>query len=188
MSKEIDLIARGMRWADAQALIETAMEQAGIDAEGRAEIQPLGWNICHRTATAAHKAGFTLGMERMKESLSAPIDMVLYCPACGKQHIDRPNGPEDGADWNDPEITWTNPPHRSHLCHGCGHIWRPADVPTNGVAAVKTKGKDDSPVPLLTRLKADIAAPQPRLTPVGAGDGNTYVVSHHITWRQGDKQ
>src|SRR5574340_600312 len=23
---------------------------------------------------------------------------------------------------------WDNPPHRSHLCHGCGHIWRPADV------------------------------------------------------------
>lgn len=61
-----------------------------------------------------------------------PIDMVLYCPACGVQHIDAP------------EPGWSNPPHRSHRCHGCGHIWRPADVPTNGVAAVKTKGKNDS--------------------------------------------
>lgn len=75
-----------------------------------------------------------------------PIDMVLHCPKCGMQHIDRRNTPEDGADWNDPEIAWLNPPHRSHLCHGCGHIWRPADVPTNGVQAVKTKGKADSPV------------------------------------------
>lgn len=77
---------------------------------------------------------------------SAPIDMVLHCPKCGKQHID----------WAEPAVehdhgavefvAWDNPPHRSHLCHNCGHIWRPADVPTNGVAAVKTKGKEDSPI------------------------------------------
>jgi hypothetical protein len=41
---------------------------------------------------------------------------------------------------------WDNPPHRSHLCHGCGHVWRPADVPTNGVATITTKGKADSPI------------------------------------------
>lgn len=62
-----------------------------------------------------------------------PIDMVLYCPSCGLQHIDKAC---DG---------WGNPPHRSHLCHGCNHVWRPADVPTNGVAAVRTVGKVDSP-------------------------------------------
>jgi hypothetical protein len=84
--------------------------------------------------------------------------MVLFCPACGKQHIDAPknctvhdchfysvcyaeaNGQPDQCN------RWTNPPHRSHLCAGCGYIWRPADVPTNGVAAIKTKGKNDSPV------------------------------------------
>ncbi|ULQ46980.1 hypothetical protein JN531_001530 [Flagellatimonas centrodinii] len=64
------------------------------------------------------------------------IDMVLHCPKCGLQHID---GADDSCDWD-------NPPHRSHLCHGCGHIWRPADVPTNGVPAVATKGKADSPI------------------------------------------
>src|SRR5690606_32607345 len=42
---------------------------------------------------------------------------------------------------------WTNPPHRSHLCAGCGFTWRPADVPTNGVAAIKTRGRDDDDVP-----------------------------------------
>lgn len=36
-------------------------------------------------------------------------------------------------------------PHRSHLCGTCGLVWRPADVPTNGVAAVKTRGEDDTP-------------------------------------------
>ena len=79
--------------------------------------------------------------------------MVLFCPACGDQHIDEPEEPlsqhggflppEPGDDY------WDNPPHRSHLCHGCGHIWRPADVPTTGVQAVQTKGKADSPLAAL---------------------------------------
>ena len=81
----------------------------------------------------------------------APIDMVLHCPVCGRQHIDAPeyeSAREDPfpAFGEDPAMSWGNPPHRSHLCAGCGHIWRPTDVPTNGVAAVKTKGKNDSPV------------------------------------------
>lgn len=88
----------------------------------------------------------------------APIDMVLHCPACGLQHIDEPErnegkcrcGVSPLGDCNCAchGMKWTNPPHRSHLCHNpeCGHIWRPADVPTNGVQAVKTKGKADSPI------------------------------------------
>lgn len=76
--------------------------------------------------------------------LATPIDMVLHCPACGLQHIDRP---EADGNWTIPMPgAWTNPPHRSHLCAGCGHVWRPADVPTNGVAAVQTRGKADSPI------------------------------------------
>lgn len=63
-----------------------------------------------------------------------PIPMVLYCPACGLQHVDAP----------EPEKGWTNPPHRSHLCHGCGATWRPADRPTAGVAAIQTAGASDT--------------------------------------------
>lgn len=72
----------------------------------------------------------------------APIDVVLYCPACGLQHIDAPDTNYDPH--YEGHMIWDNPPHRSHLCHGCGHTWRPADVATNGAAAVKTKGKADS--------------------------------------------
>jgi hypothetical protein len=76
--------------------------------------------------------------------MTQPIDMVLHCPKCGLQHID---AADDHPELRDLRVKpWTNPPHRSHLCHGCGHIWRPADVPTNGVRAVLTKGKDDSPI------------------------------------------
>ncbi len=79
-----------------------------------------------------------------------PIDMVLFCPACGVQHVDEPEqavlkyGGSGASVITNPD-RWTNPPHRSHLCASCGHIWRPADVPTNGVASIKTRGEKDSP-------------------------------------------
>jgi hypothetical protein len=89
-------------------------------------------------------------LSRSKGGETASIDMVLFCPACGFKHIDEPELPylPDNATVEDDAAiiatTWTNPPHRSHLCSSCGHVWRPADVPTNGVEAVKTKGKADS--------------------------------------------
>lgn len=63
-----------------------------------------------------------------------PIDMLLWCPSCGLQHVDAPDEQTPG---------WTNPPHRSHRCKGCGHIWRVCDRPTNGVAEISTFGKAD---------------------------------------------
>lgn len=73
-----------------------------------------------------------------------PIDMVLHCPSCGLQHIDSPEAePGPSIDGSGDTPLWNNPPHRSHLCQDCGHIWRPADVATNGIRRVKTRGKDD---------------------------------------------
>lgn len=89
----------------------------------------------------------------MRDLGNIVVDMILFCPACGAQHVDKAEkchgaclcaggGPSDddcicGA--------WKNPPHRSHLCHSCKHIWRPSDVHTNGVAAIRSKGVNDSP-------------------------------------------
>lgn len=64
----------------------------------------------------------------------APIPMVLHCPACGLQHIDAP----------EPENGWENPPHKSHLCHGCSTVWRPAEVATTGVASLSGIGSNDT--------------------------------------------
>lgn len=73
-----------------------------------------------------------------------PIDMVLHCPDCGQQHIDSSEQSVE-HDFGAVEFpAWDNPPHRSHLCHYCGCIWRPADVPTNGVKTIKTKGNADT--------------------------------------------
>ncbi len=83
------------------------------------------------------------GEEWIEVRIVEPIDMVLYCPKCHKQHIDAPDlaQAKRGEHGWEP---WDNPPHRSHLCGYCGHIWRPADVATNGVASIKTKGAADS--------------------------------------------
>jgi hypothetical protein len=92
-----------------------------------------------------------------------PIPMLLWCPKCHVQHIDDVesvlawtggSAPEPSHD----EITWDNPPHRSHLCHACGCIWRPADVATEGVRSIATVGKADTwkdgPAPAAT-VQAD---------------------------------
>src|SRR5688572_27856952 len=71
---------------------------------------------------------------RRLDVASSPLPMVLHCPDCAKQHIDAP----------EPEAGWTNPPHKSHTCHGCGTVWRPADVETVGVAAIETRGSRDT--------------------------------------------
>ena len=68
----------------------------------------------------------------IKKYPQEPIPMILHCPKCHMQHIDEVSE------------TWNNPPHRSHECQGCKTIWRPADVPTNGVLTITTKGKADS--------------------------------------------
>jgi hypothetical protein len=84
-----------------------------------------------------HNTGHTEWGRRVNmaidDMMSRPIDMLLYCPRCTTQHIDAPSL----------AASWTNPPHRSHLCAQCGHIWRPADVATNGVARIHTQGKQD---------------------------------------------
>lgn len=120
------------------ALIERlrALEGGGVEGGRVAQSQPIVPSNGHPEAGGSAAA--------------SPIDMILFCPACGLQHIDEPDGVivlagRSLADAVRVEGAWTNPPHRSHLCHGCGHIWRPADVATNGVAGLATHGKADSP-------------------------------------------
>ena len=68
--------------------------------------------------------------------MEAPINMILSCPSCSFPHLDEATA------------EWPNPPHRSHLCLRCGWVWRPADVPTNGVPSLSTRGTADSDMSL----------------------------------------
>lgn len=79
---------------------------------------------------------------------SGPVNMIIFCPACGAQHIDAPNL----------ATGWTNPPHRSHLCHDCGNVWRHCDVLTNGVKSIISKGEKDA-VPIVLPRRAGTMDP-----------------------------
>jgi hypothetical protein len=126
-----------------------------LDAINRGDLMAQ-LRVFARAVIAADRA-----LARSTDAPSEPINMVLFCPACGVQHIDAPEipDPHPSSTGEDDHDLWTNPPHRSHLCHGCGHVWRPADVPTNGVAAVKTKGKADSALAATTPAPACRAEP-----------------------------
>lgn len=84
----------------------------------------------------------------------APIQLLLHCPVCHRQHIDEVDEATNPG--------WQNPPHTSHKCLHCGTIWRPADVPTEGVRSIATHGSSDT-WPALSSPPA----------PVGGGDGWT---------------
>jgi hypothetical protein len=100
-----------------------------------------------------------------------PIDVVLFCPRCKTQHIDKAEpdvcmlcGEDfqmhdhdragalstcrreviEGSDFREIFKPWVNPPHKSHRCSNCNIVWRPADVPTNGVEKAKTVGDNDT--------------------------------------------
>lgn len=91
-----------------------------------------------------------------QQAEAVPVDMVLYCPKCGVQHIDEPEDCPDSpgrCECRGPH--WKNPPHKSHLCHGCGHIWRPSDMPTNGVKATAS-GKDADTAPQKAESAPDV--------------------------------
>lgn len=111
--------------------MRTALEAiaAQCDSSSAAGHDPMQAEYCdykeHKIARAALGA---------PEGQSPPIPMVLHCPKCGLQHVDAP----------EPEVGWTNPPHKSHLCHGCRTVWRPAAVPTNGVLSVEPRGERDT--------------------------------------------
>lgn len=147
-------------WADAAPGKHHPFEPRKEDAEGWSEWQlwclmkDLG-SYCINGGRLPFETGIQI-VESAPQAPAAPLDMVLHCPACHRQHIDAPetdeqyNGRLFESSWwecgGDKPERWTNPVHRSHKCSHCNFIWRPADVPTNGVAAVKTKGKADSPI------------------------------------------
>lgn len=51
--------------------------------------------------------------------MDKPIPMLLWCPECGARHVDVGE--------------FASKSHHSHACQHCGHVWRPAIVPTVGV-------------------------------------------------------
>lgn len=61
---------------------------------------------------------------RLVLRLDPPIPKVLPCPNCGHHHVDK-------GYWATTRI------HRSHLCEHCGHVWKPFEFATVGIAPEK---------------------------------------------------
>jgi hypothetical protein len=91
-----------------------------------------------------------------------PIDMILHCPDCREQHIDRSTpdicqdcGAEEGEHPKDGHdegvggcltfVAWLNPTHKSHRCGKCNTVWRPSEFPTNGVEQINRGSSDTWP-------------------------------------------
>lgn len=130
----------GVEWH----LMQQALVKLGVPTGG---IEELKNNVPRFFNSILHSVAALPTARRPRAAQVKPIDMVLHCPKCGLKHIDADEWVDDPHDIEQGRIPkWKNEPHRSHLCHRCGNIWRPADVPTNGVASVKTTGKADSPI------------------------------------------
>lgn len=78
--------------------------------------QPIGTNL-FTAEQAAAMVRYMLGS--MPADDAAPVPMLLHCPQCKVRHID------EGA--------FLLKAHHTHACQRCGHVWRPAIVPTVGV-------------------------------------------------------
>jgi len=79
----------------------------------------LACDWCHegRNDCKCYKSPTFGTMHVNKEPISIP--MLLWCPECGKRHID--------------EGEFATKIHHTHSCQYCGLTWRPAVVPTCGV-------------------------------------------------------
>jgi hypothetical protein len=92
-------------------------------------------------------------IRELEARLASPVDILLFCPNCAEQHVDEAK-PEVCETCGYKQVgcscaeftAWLNPPHKSHRCNYCNHVWRPADAPTNGVAAIQSKGQRDGDV------------------------------------------
>lgn len=87
---------------------------AAVDAFLDIWFHGVGWRSLQSREVDGRRADASRGLKAALDVLGrpeAPINMLLFCPSCGAQHVDAPDG------------DWTNPPHRSHLCAACGIIW-----------------------------------------------------------------
>lgn len=134
------------KYEDLKLTVERALggEQFMAEFPGHAD---LGRRIARlRTTAAAARAPKARDVWHIGHTATAvaPVPMLLYCPMCHGKHID--------------EGEFATRSHHTHACQGyvsidgtgegrrrCGHVWRPAIVPTVGVETLP--GFLNDPVP-----------------------------------------
>lgn len=95
-----------------------------VAACGRDDPQDEFTRVWGKVTCPACHAMSPSAISDVKTAAKAPdmpdiIPMLLWCPECKARHVD--------------VGVFATKPHHTHACQGCGHVWRPAIVPTCGV-------------------------------------------------------
>lgn len=150
-------------------LFEDQIKQFAIVAEEPGPISPAVWLV-----DLLEDVGISLEPDQVPVILPVlrdwaiqygavfvPVSMVLNCPRCGRQHIDKEEtevefhtriekGLLEPRELAEGPSRWSNPPHKSHTCQYCQTIWRPAPFETVGVESINSRGKADNWPPIGT--------------------------------------
>jgi rubredoxin len=110
---------------------------------------------------------------------AAPIPMLLWCPECGKRHVDQLAN--DGTDWS-------KKIHTKHSCQGCGMTWRPAGGPTTG-GQFRPRFKNDE---VATKSEVEIRREErerilEKIEEISGGDHETSQKQLIVNWIRGLK-
>lgn len=98
------------------------VEWTGEDGE-RHQAEAQEFNLCMWRAAVLDQqvSEMVKREEEIRKSKESPLKMLLNCPQCKEQHIDKDE--------------WATKPHMTHLCEFCGYKWRPDYRYTVGVSA-----------------------------------------------------
>ena len=77
-------------------------------------------NVDEHDAETERQAKDEIRRLRAASIPDGPIPMILFCPMCNGRHLDVGE--------------FATKSHHTHACQHCGVVWRPAIVPTVGVA------------------------------------------------------
>ena len=99
-------------------LVTEVLDLLAAAEDRRKEIQVANRRSDLAERELAEARTFEQKLSARLADLTAPVPMLLWCPACGERHV-------DGEQF--PKI------HHTHACQFCGLVWRPAIVPTVGV-------------------------------------------------------
>jgi hypothetical protein len=116
------VVAQGAGSGQACARLISLARQLALDAA----LHPMRND--HQGTWAAFERAIVDAAAENAQGATEPEPMVLFCPVCKTQYPDT----ED----------WATKPHRKHLCLWCGHIWKPHEHATVGIA-VPNKSETD---------------------------------------------
>jgi len=144
----------------AAAIIEDVEENVGVLTQ---DVELKSGAIVGQFCELTGKQETLDALNELRAVLDAPIPMLLWCPECGRRHVDG-------------EVMEKRP-HHTHACQFCGHVWRPTLQNTTGVQFLPGY-KDAETLPPTLVLQRFFESYGYRISPLGAtmGKSNSFIV------------